>query len=222
MQGMFNMIRGQVLQILAQVGFPRRGLVTSYDPNTYTVKVQLQPDGTETGWLQLASPWIGNGWGLHIPPSIGDDVEVHFQEGRKDAGYVCQRFYNDVDRPLPCPSGEFWLVHKSGSSLKFTNTGDVLVSSNRDLTATVGRNLSATVAGAATLSVTGNINSSAPAWTHTGNLTVNGTTQVNGALGAYDINFSGTLTGPTIIGGGKNLATHIHTDPQGGFTGAPV
>jgi hypothetical protein len=32
------------------------------------------------------------------------------------------------------PSGEFWLVHQSGSYLKFTNDGDVLMNAARNMT----------------------------------------------------------------------------------------
>ena len=133
------------------------GLVDAYDPSNYAVKVELQPEGVITGWLPLASPWIGNGWGLFAPPTIGDMIEVQFQEGDIDSGFACQRFYNDSDRPLSCPSGEFWLVHQSGSLLKFHNDGSVEVASNANLTATVGGNLSATVTGSATVTAKGGI-----------------------------------------------------------------
>ena len=36
----------------------RSGLVTAYDPSTYSVKVQLQPTGEETGWIPLETPWV--------------------------------------------------------------------------------------------------------------------------------------------------------------------
>ncbi len=97
------------------------GIVQSFDPNKYAVKVMLQPDGIETGWLPLTSIWIGNNWGLFAPPNPGDMVDVHFVEGSIEAGFVSQRFYNNQARPLAVLSGEFWLVHKSGSFIKFTN-----------------------------------------------------------------------------------------------------
>ncbi|HHW4679683.1 MAG TPA: phage baseplate assembly protein V [Xylella sp.] len=103
----------------------RQGIVTSYDPNTYAVKVMLQPDHVLTGWIPLKSAWIGHGWGLFCPPSIGDAVEIDFQEDNPGVGRVGLRFFNDADHPLPCPSGEFWLVHTSGSRLTFHNDGSV-------------------------------------------------------------------------------------------------
>jgi phage baseplate assembly protein gpV len=104
---------------------PRYGLVTSYDPNTYAVKVLLQPEGIETGWLPIKAIWFGNGWGMFCPPSQGDQVTIDWQEGSVEAGFMTGGVFSDEDRPLPCPSGEFWLVHQSGASLKFTNSGQV-------------------------------------------------------------------------------------------------
>lgn len=156
-QGLYNLMRAQAMLGMGGVGMTRVGTVSSYDPNAYAVKVLLQPEGKETGWLPLLSPWVGNGWGLFAPPSIGDMIEVHYQEGGHEAGFACQRFFNDEDRPLACPSGEFWLVHKSGSFLKFTNDGDVIVQTERDLIATVGRDISATVSGDAAIDASGEI-----------------------------------------------------------------
>jgi len=123
------------------------GTVTSYDPDNYAVRVELQAEGILTGWMPLCSPWIGNGWGFFAAPSVGDMVEVTFFGGDIEAGYVEGRLFNDIDLPLSVPSAEFWVVHQSGSFLKFTNAGDVLVTSARDLAAVVGRNLTANVTG---------------------------------------------------------------------------
>jgi hypothetical protein len=114
----------------------RQGVISSYDPNAYAVKVMLQPDNVPTGWIPLKSAWIGNGWGLFCPPSIGDAVEVDFQEDDGGVGSAGLRFFNDSDRPLPCPSGEFWLVHKSGSLLKFHNDGTVELTAAATMTYT--------------------------------------------------------------------------------------
>jgi hypothetical protein len=57
-----------------------------------------------------------------------------------------------------------------------------------------------------------------------GGATVNADTTINGTLHVTgDITCDATVTGATdVVGGGKSLKTHIHTDPQGGNTGAPV
>lgn len=122
-------------RMAAERAATRVGLVSSYDPTNYCVKVRLQPEDAETGWLPLLSPWVGNGWGLFAPPTTGDMIEVHFQEGDTEAGFACQRFFNDSDRPLTVQSGEFWLVHKSGSLLKFHNDGSIEMTAATNLTA---------------------------------------------------------------------------------------
>jgi phage baseplate assembly protein gpV len=148
-EALMNQMRRAAQEAGSSQAVTRHGVVTSYDPGTYAVKVELQPDGTLTGWIPLKSPWVGNGWGMFCPPSIGDLVEVDFQEDDGGVGSAGWRFYNDEDRPLPCPAGEFWLVHKDGALLKFHAGGNV------ELHATT-------------------LNTSADAWNHSGPLTVTG------------------------------------------------
>lgn len=121
-----NIMRREAGQVQNTKAFPRRGIVTSYDPNRYAAKVRIQPEDVETGFLPIGTPWVGNGWGLLCPPTSGDEVDVHFQEGGKNAAYITLRFYGDAALPPGvAPSGEFWLVHKSGGFLKLTNDGKV-------------------------------------------------------------------------------------------------
>jgi hypothetical protein len=158
----------------------RHGTVTSYDPNAYAVKVTLQPDNVVTGWIPLKSAWVGAGWGLFYPPTIGDAVEVDFQEDDGGVGSVGLRFFNDTDRPLPCPSGEFWLVHKTGSLLKFHNDGSVELVTNQDLNATVGRHANLTVAQTVVANVSGNVTATVTGSTK---ITSNGGVTIDGAGG---------------------------------------
>lgn len=123
MQPLLNAMRLQaMMQGDARISM-RLAVVSSYDQDNYCVKVLFQPEGIESGWLPVSSPWIGNGWGLFMPPSQGDVVQVHFQEDDFNAGIVAMRQFTDTERPLSVPAGEFWLVHKSGSLLKFHNDG---------------------------------------------------------------------------------------------------
>ncbi len=156
MKKLLNAVRLQAQMAANGRAVTRIGLVDSYDPNTYAVKVRLQPENAITGWLPLLSPWIGNGWGIFAPPTIGDMIEVSFQEDDPNVGLAGQRFYNDSDRPLAVTSGEFWLVHKSGSVLKFHNDGSV------------------------ELIAAGTLTSSAPQWNHTGPVHVAGTITATG------------------------------------------
>jgi phage baseplate assembly protein V len=212
-----NAMLGAAHQASAAKQAGRMGTISAYNPNTYCVKVFMQPSGVETGWLPIKTPWVGNSWGMQAGPSIGDQVTVSFQEGDRDGGVVLGSIYNNSYQPMVVPSGELWIQHKSGSFLKFLNNGDVQVVTSRDLLATVGRDMTATVANNANLAVVGTITSSAAQWNHTGPVYINGTLSVKyqitgtggfgvlttyGNVGGYaaqitgNVNaISGTLTG---------------------------
>src|ERR1022692_1633589 len=128
-----NAIRQEAQRATADISLPRAGIVTHYDPTHHTARVQLQPEGILTGYLPIATPWAGNGWGFYAPPLLGQIVDVHFHQGGKEAGYIVRRFYSNITKPLPVPAGEFWVVHPSGTALKFTNDGNVLISAHADL-----------------------------------------------------------------------------------------
>src|SRR5580658_4011091 len=118
--GILNIIRREVERVISLQGVTRIGIVDTYDPNLYCAKVLIQPENVLTGFLPISTEWVGNGWGLVCPPSSGDVVDVHFQENGKNAGYISKRFYSGVTQPpmaggAGAPSGEFWLVHQSGT-----------------------------------------------------------------------------------------------------------
>lgn len=116
-------MRAEAQRMLDEVSNTRLGLVTSYDPDNYSVKVTLQPDNVETGWIPVASIAVGNGWGLYFPPAINDQVVVAFQEGDLDSAVATAFLYNDEDKPLSVKSGEWWMVHRSMTHVKFLEDG---------------------------------------------------------------------------------------------------
>ncbi len=134
MKAFLNAMKAGAMQSGAGDTGTRQGIITAYDPDAYAVKVQLQPTGEETGWIPLQSSWAGNGWGLLAGPVIGAVVVIEPDSFNIGNGVVSGQLFNDIDRPLAVPSGEFWLVHQSGSLLKFTNDGQVLVSSPEKIT----------------------------------------------------------------------------------------
>lgn len=166
----------------------RLAIVDAYDPETFSVKVKLQPSGVLTGWLPVASCFVGNGWGMFAAPTIGDMVQVDCQEGDIDAGMVTGAIFNDIDRPLAVPSGDFWLVHRSGSMLKFHGDGVI------EMTAATELRTAATV------------------WNHTGPVNVDGLVTVNGAIRATGEITDFYLTQPYSMAGFRaryNLHTHF-------------
>jgi uncharacterized protein involved in type VI secretion and phage assembly len=155
---MHNLMRLQALRTSGARTSSRVGLVTSYDPSNYAVVATLQPDNVQTGWLAYAACWVGNGFGMYAPPSIGQRISVELIDGDLDAGFAELSFFDNDNRPLEVQSGEFWLVHQKGQSFKLTNDGKLTISD--------GQGASVVLDGS------GNIESAATTWTHTGNLVV--------------------------------------------------
>ena len=127
MDSLLNALKGQGASQDQSTGAPRFGTVTSVDPATATARVTLQPEAVLTGWLPILSPWAGNGWGLVCPPSPGDQVLVLPQEGDAEHGLIIATSWSAHTAPPAAPTGEFWLVHRSGSFLKLQNDGTVQV-----------------------------------------------------------------------------------------------
>jgi phage baseplate assembly protein gpV len=125
MQQLLNVIK-QHAGSLDQAGSqPRFGTITSVNPSAATARVKLQPEGVLSGWLPVLSPWTGAGWGLHCPPSPGDQVLVLAQEGDAEHGIIIGSSWSTAVPPPAAPVGELWLVHKSGSFIKLQNDGTI-------------------------------------------------------------------------------------------------
>lgn len=215
MREILNAMRLQAVQAMGERASTRIGTVSSYDPGNYAVRVAIQPEGNLTGWVPLLSPWAGNGWGMFCPPTIGDMVEVQFQEADHDAPMCCLRLFSDKNRPLTVPSGEFWLQHKSGAFFKLTNDGKASFSDGKGATVTLNGD--------------GTIASTASNWTHTGPITVSGKITGQGGLavsGGTGAAVAGnmTITGGDVKADTISLKTHVHGGvlAGGASTAAPT
>ena len=125
MDTFLNLIRGHASQLDQSWAHPRVAIVTSVDPATFTARVTVQPENVLSGWLPIASPWVGNGWGLASAPSPGDQVVVVWQDGDAEQGVIVGRLWSNAATPPSAPCGELWLVHQTGSFLKLLNDGTV-------------------------------------------------------------------------------------------------
>ena len=150
---------------------PRHATVSSYNPNTYAVKVLIQPEGVESNWMPLGSIGVGSGWGVAVGPQIGDQVVVVFQEGDFSGGIVVARLYSVSSPPPVVASGEIAIQHESGAILRFNADGSV------NLTSEGAMNIAAPA-----------VVITSPQVTATGNLSVG-----TGATGTF-----GTPTGDTV------------------------
>lgn len=221
MKQLLNTMRLQALMAQSGQSTTRLATVSSYNPADYSVKALIQPEGVETGWLPLASCWVGPGWGMFSPPAIGDLVHVEFQEGHPEAGIVSLRLFSDQDRPLPCPSGELWLIHASGAFFKLTNDGAATFSD--------GQGASVKLQG-------GGITSQATTWSHTGPMTIDGVTTIkkqlvgqggmaiSGGSGGTAATVQGgiAVTGGDVVVDGIGTKTHHHTEHDGYNTGGAI
>jgi phage baseplate assembly protein V len=106
---------------------PRIGTVTSYDPQTATAKVLLQPEGVLTGWLPVLTQWAGSGWGISCPPGTGDQVLIIPQEGDAQHGLIAGRLFSNSVRPPAAAPGEITISHRSGCSIRLLNSGIIAV-----------------------------------------------------------------------------------------------
>lgn len=220
MRELQNAMTQRAMLAAAQKISRMHGLVQSYDPNTYSVKVALQPSGALTGWIPIETHAIGNGWGVAYGPAIGDQAIVDFAEGDPEAATVSGFVYSDQDRPPPVPSGELWTVHKSTSLLKFHNDGTVALTAASTMTYTATQHH---FVGPVQMDNTLNVNQ---AISGEGGITIsgdNGSGHASTVTG--DMNMVGNLnTSGTITNNGKNIgSTHAHSNGNGGAnTGAPV
>ena len=125
MDSFLNLLKGNAAQLDQGWAQPRLATVSSVDPATYTARVVIQPEGVLSGWLPVSTVWAGNGWGLACPVAPGDQVAVLWQEGDAQQGLIVGRLWSLSAPPPAAPSGELWLVHKSGSYLKLHNDGSI-------------------------------------------------------------------------------------------------
>jgi len=130
MEGLRDLIQREVERALRRRGWPRIGLVDSYDPNRHAVKVMFPDEEKLSGWVPIGSAWTGNGWGLHMAPVVGAQVVVSYHDGDANVGFVSHQLFSKVDVPLSVPTGDMWLQHQNGCALKLHASGLVeLVSS---------------------------------------------------------------------------------------------
>ena len=126
-----NAIKSHAADLDQSTGQIKIGTVTSVNFNNATARVLIQPDGVLTGWLPVLSQWVGDGWGIACPPTPGDQVLLVPQEGDAEQGIIIGRIFSKKQTTPSAPSGELWLVHKSGSSIKLGNDGVIRI--NGDL-----------------------------------------------------------------------------------------
>lgn len=197
MRGVLNLIHREIARARMNWAVPRIGEVSLYDKDRYLVKVKIQPEGYETGWIPLATPYAGKDFGMMVGPCLGDQVLVEYQESDYQTGVVTARLFNEVDtNPRPAPEcGEVFIIHKSGTFLKLKDNGDIEVHAE------------------------GKIISDATLWEHTGDVEIDGKLDVTG-----NIHSDATVDGDSDVKTGLiSLKSHTHSGVESGGsnTGPP-
>ena len=158
MDRFLNALKGHAAAQAQAQGQPRFGTVTSYNPHDGTAKVQIQPEGVQTGWLPVLSAWVGNGWGLHSPLSTGEQVLVLPQDGDAEHGVIVGRAWSDQMRPPTAAPGDMVIQHQTGSMVTLTANGQITVKDASGTSMVFSNNGTVTLTG--NLLVTGNISDS--------------------------------------------------------------
>ena len=188
---MIETIKRIVADMIGLQAKTQYGTVTAYNPNDYTVRVMLQPEGVETGWIPLATPWAGNNLGAVFGPALNDQVRIDFAGGEVEAALAGGRFFNVNSVPPIVQSGQAAIVDKAGSYVRLNNDGTITLGASTGITSTT------------------------PLLKQVGNMEVDGNVTVtqnisdlggaHGTIGALRTAYDG----------------HYHSDPQGGNTGLP-
>jgi hypothetical protein len=147
---MINQIKRVVSEFLSNLTFAKYGHVSAYNPNNYTVKVMLLPEQVETGFIPLATIWVGNNLGAVFGPAIGDSVKLDFIDGSVQAMVVNGRFFNNTAAPPVVQSGQAAFVDSQGSYIRLNNDGSITMGAPNGITTTtplLTQNGNATVTG---------------------------------------------------------------------------
>ena len=159
-------------------GNTKYALLKEYDPTQHYVKVGYYNPTTDdhdliSGWLPIISPYLGlgddtdagsgNSWGIICAPNINQPVLVISQHGNFQNGMVIGGTFSDKAAPVPkvddayTQDGEYLLLHKYGSYLKFFNDKDINLYSTNDLNLHSDKDTNMGIKGQLVANVTGAI-----------------------------------------------------------------
>jgi uncharacterized protein involved in type VI secretion and phage assembly len=176
-------------------------------------------------------------YGFVAPPSGGEQCLVTFERGNNNVPVAAGMAYWDgyrapgISSPGDTQAGEILLKHSSGSYLKLTSDGKVLINGDTEidittptLNITTTQNITINAGGNVGITATGNVNVES-----TGNVVIDG---ANVTVTGENVTVTGDSVSLGNGGAGDSLTlfnelkayidTHIHSDPQGGETGAPT
>src|SRR5262249_44512310 len=104
---------------------PRKGIVQSFDPVNYLAKVELQPEGVLTGWLEI-NVLTSGGMAVLAPPSLGQQVTVIFDNGDHENGIIMGSTFSAEDMP-PQPANAFGGKGVQGTAAVPVQAGELAI-----------------------------------------------------------------------------------------------
>src|SRR5260363_12451 len=114
MKYLMNAFKSVAQQATQSRAATRHGIVTSYDPKTYAVKVQLQPEGVLTGWIPLKSAWSATAGACSVRRPLATRLRSTF---RKTMAAMAVRAGASITRLNgPCrvhPANSGWCIGKA-------------------------------------------------------------------------------------------------------------
>jgi uncharacterized protein involved in type VI secretion and phage assembly len=106
-------------------------IVDTNDPKKMSrVKIRYPFDeitGTSSPWLQVATPYAGNEYGMHTIPETGSGVMVQYHQGNVEQPYVANSFYTGVNKYTNWQSENNdykGLTSRSGHKIELKDTQD--------------------------------------------------------------------------------------------------
>lgn len=114
---------------VAGIGQARHAIVTSVDPVAHAVRVSMQPDGLESGWIPDSTLAAGS-LRIMCPSEIGTQVIVVPVEGDAEHPVVVGRLFDTSTLPAlgpmsskPVQAGEIAIVSQNGAFIHLANDG---------------------------------------------------------------------------------------------------
>lgn len=191
----------------------RIGIVSAYNPANHTAKVLLQPENVSTGWLPISSSMVGGGWGLKSPANPGQQAVVAFDSGDSQDGILIGMLHSNLNLPPspggnPVTSGEFAIMHSSGSFLHFHSDGSVTLNVNTIYNVTAGQTINMTAENI-NMVATNQIAATTPLLVVTGDILDQSSTNSVTAKGARLIYDNHTHQITSVMSGGATVTSHV-------------